>query len=701
VKNSAQKNGSKKMKKKFYWTLAGMAAALQFASAEDIVIFDAASKTNTLQDTAAAHPAEGGFVPLGSGLEFKGNWDLSQNRNIAVELENTGMERSCLQLSLFDDDAKKARERNAYMRVNIDPNEKGVFLIPIPKPLAHPEILDKMKGMRNDPFDRCNRGALPDLSKVKRISLSIAWTNRDALRKVSVRKVTALDTSKEKLPEYFNMTPDEFFPFIDKYGQFKFKEWPDKIRSDADLKKAAALEAEDLAAHAEPSGRDKFGGWADGPQLKATGRFRVEKLDGKWWMVDPEGRLYWSHGVVRVTPSSGITPLDGRKSYFEGLPSADDKFAIFYSTKDELLAPYYDQEGIKETFDFSAANIFRKYGDNWRAKYAELAHKRLKSWGLNTIANSSDRQIFMMRQTPYIDRIETRAPSFKPFSRQWWPFADPFSEEFRKNLRTRLEQEKASVSDPWCIGLFVDNEIQWGDTADLAKAALRTSGNCAAKLKFAEELKAKYKTVGALNSAWKSDYADWNDLLNRGEVPEGADKKDLEKFNSEIVDKYFKTVREEVKRAAPDILYMGCRFAGVNKTVLDAAVKYCDVMSFNIYADNIARLTPPKGADKPIIIGEFHFGATSDTGKFHPSLVMCKNQKERAKSYAEYVESALRNPYVIGTHWHQFSDQATTGRFDGENFQVGFTDICDTPYPDTIAALRKVGYDMYKTRSGK
>ena len=64
----------------------------------------------------------------------------------------------------------------------------------------------------------------------------------------------------------------------------------------------------------------------------------------------------------------------------------------------------------------------------------------------------------------------------------------------------------------------------------------------------------------------------------------------------------------------------------------------------------------------------------------------------------EYVTSALKHPFVVGVHWHQFGDQATTGRFDGENFQVGFVDCCNTPYPETIEAIREVGYHMYEIR---
>ena len=52
----------------------------------------------------------------------------------------------------------------------------------------------------------------------------------------------------------------------------------------------------------------------------------------------------------------------------------------------------------------------------------------------------------------------------------------------------------------------------------------------------------------------------------------------------------------------------------------------------------------------------------------------------------------------MGTHWFQYKDQATTGRGDGENYQIGFIDICDTPYPEIIAAARNTGDTMYPYR---
>jgi hypothetical protein len=43
-------------------------------------------------------------------------------------------------------------------------------------------------------------------------------------------------------------------------------------------------------------------------------------------------------------------------------------------------------------------------------------------------------------------------------------------------------------------------------------------------------------------------------------------------------------------------------------------------------------------------------------------------------------------------------DQATTGRGDGENFNFGFLDVADTPYPQVIDAARTLAEGMYEYR---
>ena len=135
--------------------------------------------------------------------------------------------------------------------------------------------------------------------------------------------------------------------------------------------------------------------------------------------MDPEGRLFWSWGAVRVTPSSAMTPLNGnprtprcggdlppRDCLFEGLPKKGEPLAAYYETCDDLLKRFYLIRNETRWFDFSSANLHRKYGADWFAKYSDSCHRRLRSWGVNTIANSSDLRICLQDRTPYAERVE-------------------------------------------------------------------------------------------------------------------------------------------------------------------------------------------------------------------------------------------------------------------------------------------------------
>ena len=71
-------------------------------------------------------------------------------------------------------------------------------------------------------------------------------------------------------------------------------DWPGKIKSDEQLKSTSPNTAKELPH------LNQYGGWDDGPKLQATGYFRVAQHNGRWWLIDPEGRLFWSHGINGV-----------------------------------------------------------------------------------------------------------------------------------------------------------------------------------------------------------------------------------------------------------------------------------------------------------------------------------------------------------------------------------------------------------------
>jgi hypothetical protein len=415
-------------------------------------------------------------------------------------------------------------------------------------------------------------------------------------------------------------------------------------------------------------------------------------------MVDPQGRLFWSHGIDCVR-STNATPITNREHYYRDLPQAGSPFAKFYSKGSWAPHGYYKDHSPYRTYDFSQANFLRKYGPDWAGAFSEITHSRVKSWGMNTIANWSDANIYLMRKTPYVCTISFGAKRLEGSKGYWGKFYDVFDPSFREGLQRRLASEKdKAVGDPWCIGFFVHNELAWGDEVSLAEAALISPAEQQAKKIFVDDLKAKYTTIEKLNVSWGAEHATWKALLQSKRAP---DKKkaqaDLTAFYTRTAETYFRTIREELKKVAPNQLYLGCRFAWVNDRAARAATKFCDVVSYNRYSYSVEEHRLPDSIDMPTIIGEFHFGAL-DRGMFHTGLKKTDNQQDRAAKYKSYVSGALRNPHIVGTHWFQYKDQATTGRGDGENYQIGFIDICDKPYPEIVRTCRQIGYSLYEYR---
>ncbi len=475
-----------------------------------------------------------------------------------------------------------------------------------------------------------------------------------------------------------------YFPFIDQYGQYRHKEWPGKVHSDEDLKKNLEAENCELALLAGPDSFDKFGGWADGPSLKATGNFYVQKLDGMWWLVDPDGKLFWSHGVNCAGFGSGNTQVSGRENYFTGLNPSDTRF------------------------NFYTANLTRKYGDAWREKASAGIHTRLRSWGMNTIANWSDATVYMMepRRTPYTANIGYRAPALDGAS---YKFPDVFDPQFKESLESGVKRStERTLNDPWCIGYFIDNELYLSDFKTLSNIAMKQKPEGAAKKALVEYIKGKFTRVSDFNKKYRTKFKSWDLLINETSLPEAA-VRDMEGFSELIIDKYYSTCHDAMKKLAPQKLYLGNRFnlyriyypddTLINSVIKKAAV-YCDVVSINYYRFACEDLLLPEGFDKPIMIGEFHFGAL-DRGLPHTGLRNVSSQMQRAEFYSYYVTQALHNPQIVGTHWFQYGDEPYTGRGDGENYQIGFVDVCDSPYPETIMASRNIGYNMYYLRTRK
>jgi len=692
-----------------WWHLAlcASAGAAGAAGAGDLMLFDFGKgfglervekrdvKAELVSDEkGAAGPRtwlriESGHATDWPGLTLKapkGKWDLSRYAHVALAVRNVGGNKVTVHCRV-DNPGGDGRKNCVTGHLALDPGRSGTLVVAFGSGGVRFTSPVKIVGMRGTPG---GVSAL-DPANVTQLLVFVAKPREDHAFEIANIRAGGRGETRDA---------EGFFPFIDELGQYIHRDWPGKTHSVEELGGHIAKEVRDIAKNPGPEDRGRFGGWASGPKLGATGFFRALKRDGRWWLVDPDGSLFWSHGIDCVNTWSGTTPISERRDYFRGLPAKGSPLAQFYGKGSWAPHGYY--KGKKyETYKFREANLLRKYGRTWRKAFADITHKRLHSWCMNTIANWSDSRVYLERKTPYVATIHYGARSIEGSKGFWRKFPDAFDPGFPKALRERLAKEKGkSAGDPWCVGFFVDNELSWGNDTSLALGVLASPPDQAAKQAFVSDLRVKYETVAKLNAEWGTRHASWDELL-QSRTPPGARKAgaDLRAFYTRLAEEYFRICREEVKRIAPENLYLGCRFAWVNERAVRAAAKHCDVVSYNFYRYDISRVRLPGGVDKPVIVGEFHFGAL-DRGMFHTGLKVARDQADRAAKYRSYVRGALRNPLVVGTHWFQYGDQATTGRGDGENYQIGFVDICDTPYPEIVAVSREVGYGMYEYRSG-
>jgi agarase len=370
-----------------------------------------------------------------------------------------------------------------------------------------------------------------------------------------------------------------------------------------------------------------------------------------------------------------------------------------------------------ETFSFYRANLQRKFAENdpkkLFEKWKDNTINRMHSWGFTSFGNWVDPEYYQMNRLPYFANgwIIGDFKTVSSGNDYWSPLPDPFDPVFADRAKATIAQIAAEVNNnPWCVGVFIDNEKSWGMMESLngqygivINTLSRSANESPAKAAFVAALRDKYSTIEALNSAWKQQLS-WNEIALGIDLPKvnKAIEDDLSMLLSLYAEAYFKTVSTTLKQHMPNHLYMGARFAswGMTPEVRAAAAKYVDVMSYNYYNEGI-----DKGfwrfldeVDRPSIIGEFHNGAV-DSGLLHPGLVPAQSQADRGVMYQDYMRSVIDNKYFVGAHWFQYIDSPLTGRaYDGENYNVGFVSVTDQPYTELVEAAKKINRELYTRR---
>jgi hypothetical protein len=443
-------------------------------------------------------------------------------------------------------------------------------------------------------------------------------------------------------------------PVVDEFGQFNLGEWEGKISS------LEQLQEEWTAEDTQPIDRarynySKYGGYLDARVDEGSGFFRTALIDGRWWFVDPEGYLFLSHGVNCVSPGGGgsVNRLEHRPNFYKELPP-------------EIAAP---ANGRHRSPSFGRWNLTRRYGEEYREKSIDNIITRMDRWGLNTIANWSNSNVYKRNQKVFTLQMDNIG-----IEDELLGLADVYASDFDEKIDEALREMVEPYRDnPWLLGYFTFNEPSFlGREQRLCDLILEGKDR-------------PIKTA-------------LQEFLAVSDNPESRVQ-----FIHTTFSIFIETADKALERHDPNHLTLGIRFGQeAESEILELCKEVFDVFSFNCYdlypskemMDRFSEIT-----GKPLFIGEYHFG-TVDRGMAQ-ALWQVNSQEERGVAYRYYTERAYEHPALIGTSYFQWCDQDLTGRgYDGENYNCGLVDVTDRPYPLLVEAVSETAKRIYEVHSG-
>lgn len=389
---------------------------------------------------------------------------------------------------------------------------------------------------------------------------------------------------------------------------------------------------DDCVNNSSPLEFDKFGGWKN-IQGQKTGYFHTEMIDGKWWLVTPDGYGFISKGVNAF-----------------GFPEGKEK------------------EGISS----------------------------LRGFGLNTIGawSIAVRKNTLQEKIPYaflLDLLKTYANSQGIDVQDQKKFPDIFDGDFEASIHKEIEAQSASlrdylINDPYLIGWWTDNELRWPQEKNhILDVYLRLPTSAPGRIIAEEYLK------DAFGSPILPADAEQLDKARDGFVEIAAKRYAM--IASDVIRKYDKNHLILGERLFFTPLTwnntMSKRMGGF-EAIARAVRGYFDVISINAYFDELFLERTRKMYDQfqgPLLISEFNIQSSSkEQGKSGEAEWQAK-EKISVAGYKKQIPHLIAESYIVGYHWFPYRNYLSPRE---NNFSAGLVDYYFNPREELMKSFKEI-----------
>jgi hypothetical protein len=405
----------------------------------------------------------------------------------------------------------------------------------------------------------------------------------------------------------------------------------------------------------KPEAISMYGGWKVW-QKEATGFFRTQKIDNRWWIIDPEGYPFIYKGIAVFNAGRSVNQ--------------------------------------QKAFD-------KKYGtpENWVKQEAQL----LRNNGFNGVGAWSNIDLVKKAENPLVytvivspmgnyhsDHIKKYGGKYKEASWQNYRFdlVMVFDKEFDAYVEKAIQPISQYKNDKYLMGYFTDNELPWyNDALDkhLTLLAKDEQGYIAAK-------------------EWLDKRKGFNASIS------DVTQEDRMAFTALYFETYMKKVTAALRKADPNHMYLGCRFNQdkeqelTNLEIFKVAGKYMDIVSINHYRkwepgqDLMNKWGEWSG--KPFLITEWYTKA-EDSGLPNNTGAgwLVRTQHERGLFYQNFTLELLKNKNSVGWHWFKYMDndpEDLSTDYSNRDSNKGIVNSKFEPYLPLLEEMKIINDNAYQ-----
>ncbi|GAB2816352.1 hypothetical protein GCM10027043_15960 [Ferruginibacter profundus] len=394
---------------------------------------------------------------------------------------------------------------------------------------------------------------------------------------------------------------------------------------------------------------DKYGARTD-KKFTATGFFYVQKTNGRWWIIDPDGYPMINIGLNNVATGASDSSMQLLQSQYGNKNNwADKTKTVMHELGFNALGAWSDNESFqqvksqqKNPFSYTIIKGFMSdYGRQRGGTYQASGH-----------TGYPDNTIFV------------------------------FDPEFESFCDGYAKQLAANKNDKNLLGYFSDNEMPFQKLSldrYLAKADTTDPGCIAAKKWLIE------KKIAIANIT----------------------DKERNEFLGVMAERYYSIVSKAIKKYDPNHMYLGSRFHSYEKKVAEvfqAAGKYVDLIAVNYYREwtplqeDVTNWEAWSG--RPFIITEWYTkGEDSGMPNYSGAGWIVRTQKDRGLFYQNFALALLESKNCVGFHWFKYQDNDPTNlKTDPSNRDAnkGIVTLGYKVYSDLTDKMKELNANVYQ-----